>query len=219
MCIVHCKKDKYDVYIGRPGIWGNPFEIGKHGTRQQVIDLFRKHMMMRIENEGEPLKRQLAGLHGKTLGCWCAPKPCHGAVLLELAERYFEELNMANTKINVCIAGSRDFSDFNYLEDTAINYLNSNYVLYPEDVTIISGAARGADKLGERLAREYGMNLIVMPADWDRYGRRAGYLRNMEMAKKADLALIYWDGSSPGTKHMINICKARGITTEVFQYN
>lgn len=65
--IVHCKRDKYDVYIGRPSEWGNSYIIGKDGTRQEVIE--------------KP------ELEGKILGCWCNPKPYREEVLLELLKR------------------------------------------------------------------------------------------------------------------------------------
>jgi len=82
MAVVHCKKARYDVYIGRPSIWGNPFEIDKDGTRGEVIDKYRDWLL------GQPeLLAQLASLRGKTLGCWCAPLACHGHVLEELANK------------------------------------------------------------------------------------------------------------------------------------
>ena len=83
--VVHCKREKYDVYIGRPGPWGNPFEIGKDGTREEVIQKFRDWIL------SEPLLMQeLVTLKGKTLGCWCSPKPCHGDVLIDLVKNLNE---------------------------------------------------------------------------------------------------------------------------------
>lgn len=81
--------------------------------------------------------------------------------------------------------------------------------------TIISGTARGADQLGERLAREHNFPLILMPADWDTFGRRAGVVRNEEMAKIATHCIVFWDGESPGTKHMISMCKKYKLTHTV----
>lgn len=89
MRVVHCKKDKYDVYIGRGkcpntgglGEWGNPFQIGVDGDRQQVIDKYRAYvyaqplLLIKIKKE----------LKNKVLGCWCAPEACHGDVLAEIA--------------------------------------------------------------------------------------------------------------------------------------
>lgn len=77
--IVHCGKDFYDVYCGRPSQWGNPFLIGKDGTREEVIEKFEDF----IRNNQYLLSR-LHELKGKILGCWCAPKKCHCEVLLKL---------------------------------------------------------------------------------------------------------------------------------------
>ena len=78
--VVHCKKEAYDVYIGRPSKWGNPFPIGD-STRDEVISRYREYVLSRPE-----LLESLHELKGKVLGCWCKPKPCHGDVLVELCE-------------------------------------------------------------------------------------------------------------------------------------
>lgn len=78
--VVHCRKEPYDVYIGRPSKWGNPFVIGKDGNRDEVI---KKHKHWLLHNS--KLMQSLPELKGKTLGCFCAPLPCHGDILLELA--------------------------------------------------------------------------------------------------------------------------------------
>jgi len=78
--VVHCKKSKYDVYIGRPSKWSNPFKIGKDGTRLEVIQKYREYIKTKPE-----LLKSLPELKGKVLGCWCAPRVCHGDVLVELA--------------------------------------------------------------------------------------------------------------------------------------
>lgn len=82
--VVHCKRTPHDVYIGRPSKWGNPFEIGRDGTREDVIDKYKAWIA-----EQPDLLLQLHELKGKTLGCWCAPKACHGDVLAALAARCF----------------------------------------------------------------------------------------------------------------------------------
>lgn len=80
MSVVHCKRAPFDVYIGRPGKWGNPFTIGKDGTREQVIAKYEAWLKTQ-----PALLAQLPELKGKTLGCWCSPQPCHGDVLERLA--------------------------------------------------------------------------------------------------------------------------------------
>lgn len=89
MKVVHCKKEKYDVYIGRPSKWGNPFSH-KSGTkaefilptREEAIEAYEKWI---TEGDGKHLLNDLHELKGKTLGCWCSPLPCHGDVLKRLA--------------------------------------------------------------------------------------------------------------------------------------
>jgi hypothetical protein len=78
--VVHCKNDEYDVYIGRPSKWGNPFVIGKDGDRETVVRKYREWLMKKPE-----LLKELPELKGKTLGCWCHPQACHGDILALLA--------------------------------------------------------------------------------------------------------------------------------------
>ena len=73
-----------DVYIGRPSRWGNPFVIGRDGTRDQVIELYRRRLWTDL-HEGRTSRSDLAALVGKRLVCWCAPAPCHGDVLVAAA--------------------------------------------------------------------------------------------------------------------------------------
>lgn len=79
--VVHCKRHKYDVYIGRPTKWGNPFTLTAGGDRVAVIA--RYEAWLRTQPR---LMAALGELRGKVLGCWCAPKACHGDVLARLAD-------------------------------------------------------------------------------------------------------------------------------------
>lgn len=93
MKLVHCKREKYNVYIGRPSKWGNPYSHKKEGctafylveSRDEAVELYRKWI---TEGEGKRLLLDLHELKGKTLGCWCHPQRCHGEVLIELVEKY-----------------------------------------------------------------------------------------------------------------------------------
>lgn len=91
--VVNIRYTDCDVYIGRnrvnqpPNIWGNPFHIGKDGTREEVIDMYKSLMESRIAS-GEVTVTQLLSLKGKRLGCWCHPLPCHGNVLIELINEH-----------------------------------------------------------------------------------------------------------------------------------
>lgn len=80
--VVHCKKEKYDVYIGRPSIWGNPFVIGRDGDKPERIRKYREWIM----NQPELLERAKRELRGRTLACWCKPEACHGDILAEIAD-------------------------------------------------------------------------------------------------------------------------------------
>lgn len=91
MKVVHCKKEKYDVYIGRPSKWGNPFSHKeetlakfKVNSRDEAVEAYRKWI---TEGDGKHLLNDLHELDGKILGCWCKPKACHGDVLIELIEK------------------------------------------------------------------------------------------------------------------------------------
>lgn len=80
MKVVHCKKEPYDIYIGRPSKWGNPYEIGKDGSRSEVISKYESY----LRNSPE-LLQDIKSLKGLRLGCWCSPSPCHGDILVRLA--------------------------------------------------------------------------------------------------------------------------------------
>ena len=80
--VVHVKRAPYDVYVGRPSPFGNPFVIGRDGDRAAVIQKYRAWLLAQPALV-ERVRRELAG---KVLGCWCAPLPCHGDVLADVAE-------------------------------------------------------------------------------------------------------------------------------------
>ena len=88
MWVVHCKKEKYDVYIGRPSPWGNPFSEKKEtlaryrtATREEAIQKYEEWLMA----QPDVVELVKTELKGKVLGCWCHPKSCHGDVLARVA--------------------------------------------------------------------------------------------------------------------------------------
>ena len=104
------------------------------------------------------------------------------------------------------IAGSRDFNNYNLL----LEVLNQ----YEKPDVIIEGGARGADLLGKRFAKENNIECLEYKANWDKYGKSAGYKRNIEMVNQLnhnDIAFIFWDGKSKGTKHTIDLCNKNNI--------
>jgi len=117
-------------------------------------------------------------------------------------------------KFKVIIFGGRDFDDYQILE------LNCNHLLknkFP-DIEIVSGAARGVDKLGERYAENYLLDVNLFPADWEQFGKSAGYIRNKVMGDYADAGIGFWDGKSRGTKHMIETLKELNKPVRVVRY-
>ena len=126
-------------------------------------------------------------------------------------------------ELRVIIAGSRDFSDYELLKKSAIEIITKKTML-PDLTRIISGGARGADTLGERFANEMGLEISRFIPDWDGLGKRAGYVRNAEMAKFAveddndGVLIAFWDGKSRGTKHMIDLAKRYGLEVHVVSF-
>jgi Domain of unknown function (DUF4326) len=79
--VVHCKRSSYDVYVGRPSKWGNPFQLGKGESRELAIAKYEAWL------RSQPaLMAALPELRGKVLACWCAPRACHADVLVRLAD-------------------------------------------------------------------------------------------------------------------------------------
>jgi hypothetical protein len=115
--------------------------------------------------------------------------------------------------IKVIIAGGRDFKDYEKLK----NICDIAFKSYPQ-VEIVSGTAHGADLLGEQYANDRGHLIKRFPADWDNYGKGAGFRRNVEMAEYAGALLAFWDGSSRGTQHMINTAKKKGLKIKIIKY-
>lgn len=112
----------------------------------------------------------------------------------------------------VIVAGSRGFCDYRLMAKK-LDYLLSSKS--HDEIIVVSGGARGADSLGERYAREHKLKLKVFPADWDTFGKRAGYLRNKQMAEYADALVAFWDGQSRGTQHMIELARQYGLAVRI----
>ncbi len=112
--------------------------------------------------------------------------------------------------MKVIIAGSRDFTDYSLLCSFADQVLSGC-----GETEIVSGGARGADSMGERYARDRGYGLKVFPAEWKKWGRAAGPIRNGQMADYADVLIAFWDGQSTGTRDMIRKAEEKGLRVHV----
>ena len=124
---------------------------------------------------------------------------------------------MYDKELRVIIAGSRDFTNYDFLSNQVHLILNAYKATNDNlNITIISGNARGVDQMGERFAKNNNLNLKMFPANWDKYGKSAGYLRNEEMLNYAmnesyPILIVFWDGISKGTKHMIDIADKKQV--------
>lgn len=112
------------------------------------------------------------------------------------------------------IAGSRTFTDYKLLCDSCEVIIKSELTRITE---VVSGGARGADRLGERYADERNIPVKVFKAYWDILGKKAGILRNLQMAEYADQLIAFWDGKSKGTKHMIDSARKAGLKVYIIR--
>lgn len=116
--------------------------------------------------------------------------------------------------MRLIIAGGRDFTDLDMMTTRLAAILDETM----ERIVLISGTARGADATGERWAAANGVHVERYPADWNKYGKSAGYKRNTEMAKQATHCVVFWDGKSRGSKHMIDIAGEHKLELRVISY-
>lgn len=102
----------------------------------------------------------------------------------------------------LAVVGSRTFYDYKLLDETLTRFHQVNPI-----TEIVSGGARGADSLAERWANENNIPVKVYPAEWEKYGRRAGIIRNRYIISDCEHCIAFWDDVSHGTKHDIELCK------------
>lgn len=108
--------------------------------------------------------------------------------------------------MKLAIIGSRSFDDWNLADSTFRRFFcdeNGN----PSVTEIVSGGAKGADRQGAELAKSYGVKLTEFIPDWEKHGKRAGFLRNEDIVKTVDMVLAFWDGVSKGTGNSLGIAK------------
>lgn len=113
--------------------------------------------------------------------------------------------------MKVIVAGSRSIYQYDKIKKVLDLENKSNPI-----TEVVCGMARGADLLGKLWAEENGIKVKEFPANWDKFGKSAGYKRNEEMAKYADACIIFWDGKSKGSKHMHDICKKNDLPVKLF---
>lgn len=113
----------------------------------------------------------------------------------------------------LAIVGSRNFQD--YLRASSIF---EKYFVQEGVNEIISGGAYGADDIARQLAENFGIKYQVFPADWSKYGKKAGVMRNEQIIQNCDFLLAFWDGKSKGTQHTIRIAKENKVDTLIIYF-
>lgn len=117
-------------------------------------------------------------------------------------------------KVKLAIVGSRGFQDYDALVEFIDRIIKENDY---EVTEVISGGAKGADRLGELWARTRGYPIIIYQAEWDKYGKSAGFRRNYDIIQRCDIVFAFWDGESKGTKHDLELAEKFG--KQIFLYN
>ena len=116
--------------------------------------------------------------------------------------------------MKLAVVGSRNFDNYPVLK-AKLDILHKH-----KDITcIISGGANGADSLAERWARENRIELLIFLPEWDKYGKSAGYIRNVDIIKASDAVIAFWDGKSKGTQHDINLAKEHNKPLAIIFFN
>lgn len=119
-------------------------------------------------------------------------------------------------EFKLIVAGGRDFTDAKMLDKAILDLAEGEYA--DKAISIVSGMARGADMLGYMFAVNHNVVVYQFPAEWDKYGKRAGFIRNKQMGDFADGLLAFWDGSSKGTKQMIEYMQSLQKPVHIVRY-
>jgi len=113
--------------------------------------------------------------------------------------------------MKLAVVGSRTLTNYKLV----LNELNQ----FSDITEIVSGGAQGADKFAERYAIEKNIPIKIFKADWGRYGKRAGYVRNKEIWEYADQGIAFWDGHSAGTAHSFELSNFLGKKIKVVRFD
>lgn len=108
------------------------------------------------------------------------------------------------------VVGSRSITDYNYIKEKLDSIITERFADY--NIIVVSGGAKGVDSLAELWANNNGFETVIMKADWNKYGKSAGYIRNEEMhkfiaSKEHRIVVAFWDGKSRGTAHNFDLAK------------
>jgi len=226
MKVVNVKKEKADVFCGRNSSYkseygldfsklGNPFRIEDSSLNNAISQY--KNLVWKRWDFYEPIFNELIQLEKDKgtdllLGCFCKPKSCHCDIIISAVE-YMKKKE--NNSIKIGVVGGRDFNNPNIFKYHLENLIDK---YKDKEIILVSGGAKGADTLAEKYAKHFGLTIIVIPAMWDKYGKKAGIMRNKDIWRVADVGIAFWDLKSPGTKNSIEECKKLNKDIKVIQY-
>ncbi len=118
--------------------------------------------------------------------------------------------------IYIGVIGSRSFDNYSLLNNIINDAISK---LEDSNITIVSGGAKGADKLGHKFAINNNLKYIEYKPDWDKHGKSAGFIRNKLIVDKSDMVIAFWDGSSKGTYHSMTLTKQLNKLLLLVDYN
>jgi predicted Rossmann fold nucleotide-binding protein DprA/Smf involved in DNA uptake len=117
-------------------------------------------------------------------------------------------LNPIKDPCCVAVVGSRNYSNLSAVKEF-ISQL-------PKGCTVISGGARGVDQMADHAAKEQGIPTVIYPANWEKFGKSAGIIRNKQIVEQADVVVAFYDGSSRGTAHTISVARKLGKQIHIY---
>ena len=168
---------------------------------------------MKPHNEGSETRRVQDQTNEEWINEYNHAEPVSDVIKLPVPEGAFK----------LIIAGGRDFipstEDLEKIDLAISHYYNISEMEHLNGgLEMVSGLATGADQIPFYYKAWHGVPVKEFKADWNLHGKKAGILRNIEMAKYSDALIIFWNGRSKGSKHMIDIAKKEGLKVKVYNY-
>jgi len=190
---VNKRTDEYDVYIGRGSKWGNPFRIGEHGDRDEVVRQYRRWLWKQPE-----LLDALGELEGRRIACYCAPEACHGDVLVAATEWWRSQQPEDEPGLRIAFTGDREWTNTQVVR----RILES----HPECTLWVLGDARGLDRIAGRICAATNLPHVIEKAKWDEHVMLA-HLR------AGDIVYAFHPNiaESKGTANCARQAEARGL--------
>ena len=115
----------------------------------------------------------------------------------------------------IAVVGSRNFNNKDFVVKTLKKLIHNKNNL-TDSIVLVSGGASGVDSWAEDFWKLHKLNCIIFKAEWDKYGKSAGFLRNKQIIDEADFVIVFWDGISKGTKHSIDLAIKRKLPINIY---